>query len=270
LKGDDQMNFVQKQREIRTWQKFAKVVRSNGCHLLKCLGDYAEPVLVTGCQRSGTTLLTRILRHSNGFVDFQVGRDDELDAALILSGREQCVENGRYCFQTTYVNECYHEYFEHRNNVKMIWVLRNPYSVVWSMVYNWERFALNELYHACGEKYHTAPRRNILGKRLLPGVDRLTKACLAYKGKTAQLFELSRQFPSGNLLVIEYDDLILNSQKLLPKIYDFINEPYLDSYSKGIHAKSVNKFTSFPPRKRAIIEEHCATAYSEALRLVLR
>lgn len=264
------MKLVHKQRGIRTWQKFAKEVRSNGCHLLKCLGEYSAPVLVTGCQRSGTTLLARIFRHSDGFVDFQTGRDDELDAALILSGRELFNGVGRYCFQTTYVNECYPEYLAHKNNVKMIWVLRNPYSVVWSMVYNWERFALNELYHACGEKYHTASRRNILGRWLLPGVDRLTKACLAYKGKTAQVLELSKRFPSSNLLVIEYDDLILHSRKLLPKIYDFVNEPYLDSYSEGIHAKSVSKFTSFSPRKRAIIEEHCATTYSEALRLVSR
>jgi ligand-binding sensor domain-containing protein len=44
--------------------------------------------------------------------NYWFGRDDELDAALILSGHVDHQQNGRYCFQTTYINECFREYFE--------------------------------------------------------------------------------------------------------------------------------------------------------------
>ena len=257
-------------KRIHSWQEFGRKIRSNGCQLLKCLDSYSEPVLVTGCQRSGTTLLSRIIRHCNGFVDFKKSKDDELDAALILCGYDRSMESGRYCFQTTYVNECYKEYYIHKESVKLIWVLRNPLSVVWSMVHNWERFALNELYHACGESYFKPLRRKMLARWFFPEVDLLTKACLSYKGKTNQLFELYRKFASSNILVVEYDDLILNSEGLLPKIFNFINEPYSSEYSKQIHKKSVSKFNSFPPSKHAIIKKHCDSVYSEALRLVKR
>jgi hypothetical protein len=46
---------------------------------------------------------------------YYFGSDNELDAALILSGRVAHEPQGRYCFQTTYLNECYSEYFEHRD-----------------------------------------------------------------------------------------------------------------------------------------------------------
>ena len=36
---------------------------------------------------------------------------------------------GRFCFQTTYLNNHVFEYFEH-DHYQLIWVLRNPFSVV--------------------------------------------------------------------------------------------------------------------------------------------
>ncbi|MBU0481316.1 MAG: sulfotransferase [Proteobacteria bacterium] len=262
------ITLKRREQPISTWQKFSREVRSKGCNLLAKLGDYPEPVLVTGCQRSGTTLLARILRQSEGFVDFQTGKDDELDAALILCGHKRFADAGRYCFQTTYVNECYHEYFAHKDHVKMIWILRNPYSVVWSMVNNWENFALNELYHACGEKHHPKPCKSLFKNILLPWEDKLTRACLAYKGKTAQVFDIAERFSPENLLVIEYDDLIRQSGALLRTVYEFINEPYLESLSGAIHTGSLSKFKSFSPEARAVIEEHCAEIYAEARKLM--
>lgn len=267
------MLFRQESQNTKLWRKFAQEVRSKGCSLLDRLSDYKEPVLVTGCQRSGTTLLARIIRHSHGFIDFQTSIDDELDAALILSGNAQTNRDGRYCFQTTYVNECFYEYFPHKDNVRMIWVIRNPFSVVWSMVHNWERFALNELYLSCGEMHHSELQhvRSCLGFRwFFSQPDKFTMACLAYTGKTMQLFELAKQFSAQRLLVVEYDDLILRSLEFLPKIYDFIQEPYHEKYAAGIHTKSISKFSSFSTQKQRFIEKHCGQVFSEALQLVTR
>ena len=91
---------------------------------------FGGAILVTGCQRSGTTILSRIITRSDGMVDYWFGRDDELDAALILSGHVWHSPVGRYCFQTTYLNECYEEYFQCDLNQKIIWMIRSPYSVI--------------------------------------------------------------------------------------------------------------------------------------------
>lgn len=257
---------------INTWSQFSKQVRSEGCHLLRCLVKFRQPVLVTGCQRSGTTLLARVIRHSKGFNDFQIGKDDELDGALILSGLAACEGTGRYCFQTTYLNECYHEYYLFQDRVKLVWVLRNPVAVVWSMVNNWKHFALNELYNACGTKYHKlSVRGEGLGwlRRFFGGPDQLTKACLAYKGKTEQLFELSREISTKNLIIVEYEDIVLKPAEMLPKIFRFIDEPYLPEYMSVIHDRSLTKHQTFKPAQRAKIKEHCGAVYIQAKELVL-
>src|SRR3989304_2398887 len=134
---------------ISSWAMFDRKVRASGKKLLGELDRLHGAILVAGCQRSGTTALSRLITGSDGMVDFQFGADDELDAALILSGwGPHPPRQGRYCFQTTYLNNSYPEYFEHRD-YKLIWVLRNPASVVYSMLYNWKTVALNRLFRHC-------------------------------------------------------------------------------------------------------------------------
>ena len=135
---------------INAWRRFGKKVRSNKCDLLKCLKNYPDSVLVSGCQRSGTTMLARLFTASEGMVKYYFGVDDEHDAALLLAGIEEKPQEGRYCFQTTYLNECYREYLNNDLSFKLIWVVRNPFSVVYSLLYNWDSFALDELFEACG------------------------------------------------------------------------------------------------------------------------
>ena len=136
---------------VKSWAQFDRKVRYSGHKLLAQLDMYHNSILVAGCQRSGTTALSRLITGSEGMVNFQLGKDDELDAALILSGWIPYQPIGRYCFQTTYLNDSYTEYFEHYD-YKLIWVLRNPYSVVYSMLHNWKNGALNRLFHHCGSK----------------------------------------------------------------------------------------------------------------------
>ena len=138
--------------DTQSWKRFHNEVRTNGCNLLDNLIEYPDSVLVSGCQRSGTTILARVITQSEGMVNDWRRSDDELDAALILSGKEKRKNVGRYCFQTTYLNECYGEYFNKNYKFKLIWVLRNPLSVIYSMRYNWGSLSFNELYDACGSE----------------------------------------------------------------------------------------------------------------------
>ena len=135
---------MRKTDKITHWKQFISKIRPKKDALLKNIDCYDNSVLVTGCQRSGTTILSRIIAQSEGMTNYFRDIDDELEAALILSGYKQLPPTGRYCFQTTYLNENYYEYFNIGESHKIIWVLRNPYSVICSMLHNWRNYALNE------------------------------------------------------------------------------------------------------------------------------
>jgi len=256
---------------IRTWAQFAREVRSKGCNLLARLDEFPQSVLVTGCQRSGTTMLSRIIRQSEGMVNYQFCSDDELAAALILSGHAPHTPkaNGRYCFQTTYVNECVREYYRCINGHKIIWVLRNPYSVVHSMLYNWESSALNRLFMGCGIHFLNQEKNHRYGWLKMRRVSKLQRACLSYCGKVSQVFELKEWLKLDRMVVVDYDDLVKDKDEILPIIYGFIDLAYKSDYPKKIHSRSLNRFSSLSKRELAMIEEWCVPIYDEAKELAV-
>ncbi|MFC1997197.1 sulfotransferase domain-containing protein, partial [Chloroflexota bacterium] len=157
-------------------------------------------------------MLARIISQSEGIVNYWHGSDDELDAALILSGYEDPPSSGRYCFQTTYVDECYTEYYEHKGEYKIIWVIRNPHSVVYSLLYNWRPAALDGTF----SKFTTHTRTGfntrlfqLFGQKF---INRTRKACELYNLKTHQLFQLYSVFGPNKILIVDYDELVLQKE----------------------------------------------------------
>lgn len=253
--------------QIHTWKQFAKQVRTKGCRLLSHLDNFPNSILITGCQRSGTTMLSRVITQSNGMVNYWFGHDDELAAALILSGWVSFESAGRYCFQTTYVNECLDEYFNIRQNHHIVWVLRNPLSVVYSMVYNWKRFALNELFMACGTEFLNDDDRNKINLWGAWSIRRIKKACFAYNGKLKQLDKLLQK--KGDMIcVVDYDDLVRRKYQLLPQVYDFINLEYMKSYADSIHSKSLKKQTRLSEKDINLVNNLCIPSYEASRRLI--
>ncbi len=256
--------------QANSWKRFAREVRSGGCQLLKELNKFDNSVLVAGCQRSGTTALSRLITTSDGMVNYWFGKDDELDAALILSGVVDHKPRGRYCFQTTYLNECFTEYFNHVHDFKLIWMVRNPFSVIYSMLYNWGRFAFNELFDACG-----AP---LLGGKELRRyerfgqivVSRLRRACLSYNGKISQIFQLKDKLSDSSIVVVEYDELVEQSNYILPQLYEFIGLDYKSDYGNMLHGGSVNKANHLSQKERRIIQYSCIPVYERAKALSMK
>jgi hypothetical protein len=248
---------------ISTWDEFSATVRSRGCNLLRRLDEFPNSVLVSGCQRSGTTMLTTIIGASRGMTSYGPGKDSELAAALILSGFADYQPKGRYCFQTTYLNECYPEYYRHRNGHQLVWLLRKPHSVVYSMLYNWGRHTPDRLFESCGIPMLTGADKwlwRLAGRR---AVSVLRRACWAYKGKTRQLFDLQQHF-QDRLMVVDYDDLVARKETILPLIYHFIDLPYEKAYAAQIHSASLNKGQSFSGRELATITSLCEPIYQQA------
>ena len=200
-------------------------------------------------------------------VNYWYGKDDELDAALILAGKVSAPEKGRYCFQTTYLNERYSEYFEHPGH-RIIWSLRNPYSVVYSMLYNWKDFALNELFLSCGFSHMDYSDRVRYQRFGLWGVPRIRRAAYAYNGKVSQLFDLSKNLPSSALAVIEYEHLVQNKTSVLPRLYEFIELAYKMGYADTISDRSMGKKNRLKDSEKALVNDVCMPIYKRARELI--
>lgn len=276
--------FLNKKRlyHITTWKQFDQKVRTKGCNLIRRLDEFPNSVLVAGCQRSGTTILTRIINQSNEMVHFWFGRDDELAAALILSGYvDHSPQQGRYCFQTTYLDNCLHEYFDH-NDYKIIWVLRNPYSVVYSLLYNWNKWkisflnrhfknaTLNGLFNSCGVTLLEGDKKHRYKRFGLWAISKPLKACLSYNGKLSQVFKLKERISQNRLMIIDYDELVADKHKVLSGIYKFIDIEYKEEYSHMIHSKSVQKASKLSTRERKLIDSLCMPIYIEAKKICLK
>src|SRR5690606_26676236 len=207
------------------WRRFHREVRVERGRLLCCLDRFPGAVLISGCQRSGTTMLSRIVRESAGMANYRRRDDDELDAALILAGVEspsECPPDARFCFQTTYLNESYREYFGEGYDYRLIWVLRNPYSVVHSMKYNWDRFAFEELFGGCGYPLLEDREKRLYDAIGRAAVGKTRRACLSYVGKQLQAEALAIGLGPDRMMIVDYDDLVRHKLRMLRRIYDFI------------------------------------------------
>ena len=252
---------------VTTWQEFRNIT-SGSCKLLKELDNFSNSILVTGCQRSGTTMLSRIITESEGMVNYRFGHDDELDAALILSGLVKHRPQGRYCFQTTYIDECYAEYFEHSIPYKIIWVLRNPYSTVFSLAYNWPEWAFTPTFSRGPAPCLKGKDKwlfKLVGTRAF---SRVKRACMIYNWKISQLFKLEAGFEPQKLMVVDYDALTSNKSKILPEIYAFAELDYKKEYEEKIHSNSVEKWQRLADTERDAVKHFCEPIYQKAKKLV--
>ena len=208
-------------------------------------------------------MLARIITQSDGMTNYWFGKDDELDAALLLSGYVGHTPKGRYCFQTTYVNERYQEYFDYSESFKMIWMIRNPYSVVYSLIYNWPRSALKATFKMCAA-YQLSRFQKLMedfsGSRWVSPVRR---ASLLYKAKSMHLLDLVERLNRDRILVIDYDDLVSNKDVLLRQIYRFVELDYNPEYSKKIHNESVDKKSKLSESEKRIVERVTLPIYEK-------
>lgn len=247
---------------INTWRKFTRYIRpekNNG--LMSELSNFPGSILVGGCQRSGTTMVSEAIMKSDDIADIS-GTDKELVGALILAGYIQVPNEYRYCFQTTYLNDCYHEYWNYNANNKLIWMIRNPQSVVYSLTRFSERFCLDGLFMSCGRLYMNDEDKNKFMTYGSWSINRLRKACYCYNAKVDQIFTIFDQLGSNKVLIVDYDELVVNKNRTLASIFRFADISYKLEYSDFIHNKSISKALEFSDKKRDLINNLCGNNYN--------
>ena len=162
------------------------------------------------------------------------------------------------------LNERYPEYAGIGPGHKLIWVVRNPYSVVYSMVYNWRRFALNELYESCGVKQGLESGAAWWTR----GPSSIEKACRAYAGKAGQLESIVAMIDPGQLLVVDYDQLVRSPREHLAAIFDFAGAPFEPGYAARVRPDSLGKAKGMSAGAVAMIEKWATPVHSRCLSLV--
>ncbi len=265
---------------ITNWKQFIKIIRPGNRNLLKNIHLFCHPPLfITGCQRSGTTILEEIFLSSPEIEDYR-GRyivDSELEGALILSDNLdfKILQKKKYCFQTTYINQNVEEYYKHIGKFKLIFILRNPYSVVYSMCYNWKsrfhfrNFALNELFENLGKQKLTTFEHVIYKTFGSLAIPKIRKACLAYVGKVGQVFDLYEKL-GDNIIVVDYDDLVSNKDFYLQELFAFSGLVYNKSYGEKLSNRSIDKASKLSRSTLLQIEETCVFTYEKAKVLTIK
>lgn len=261
-------NPIWRMRSVN-WLFFDWLVRSSKTSLLKRLKDFQNPVLVGGCQRSGTTAVTKVLASAPEITTFQLGIDNELDGARILAGATDFEpdKTSRYCFQVTYLNDSFLKLCEVPTDFRLVWVIRNPYSVVYSMLYNWRASALDQLYRSCAAipSSHTNDYSHLLAGAS-KARSRLTKACICYCVRSSQFFDLARDLPNDRLLVLDYDVLVSAPKTILPQVCRFADLTLAESQLGMLHSKSITKASeNFSNTERRLVEEICYPTYSRCI-----
>ncbi|MEQ8857279.1 MAG: sulfotransferase [Pseudomonadales bacterium] len=214
--------------------------------------------------------MTAALTQVDGVADFDWRErwhgDRELAGACVLAGLAD-VPDGRQVFQTTYLNASYVEYLEADAEYQLVWLIRNPRSVVRSMVYNWSEFSLAELFKSCGTgAYEQFPAefRTTRSRALA----RLTRACASYVGKNEQLHELAARIPS-RLTVISYDQLVQHPVEDLTTLCKQLGLNGAKQASTMLRKDSLDKHETLSPRERRAVDELCSGAFRDALALAI-
>lgn len=182
-----------------------------------------QSILILGCQRSGTTLTFLILNSHP-----QVKGIDETETSYSFPHQSvlyrNSINNYLTCFKLPNQTFNFKYIMQHYPQTKIIFPIRNPYSVVSSMRSfaiqtkskqgNWLNcFAKEELL-----SLDSSFLPNILSLDL-DGLDEISLGAYVWKYKNMALDKYKKA--GFDIFVFKYEDLLDNARKILTKIIDF-------------------------------------------------
>jgi hypothetical protein len=235
-------------RDVVSWSGFYAAIADRP--FLAKLDDFSDALLISGCDWSATTAVTRMFKRLPCFADSSWSHDDELDGALLLGGLRARLSDGRHCFQTSYVRESYPEYFKH-DDYRLVWIVREPRAAVRSLLCDRQR---------------TLPRRTMLGlaskSEAGQAASRLEKACATYVASMRQTVELKTRLRE-RMAVVDYDELAADRARILPALCRFAAVGCEARLLHHLHGKSVRK-TALADWEARVVDELAEPSYRRA------
>lgn len=207
-------------------------------------------VLVTGCQRSGTTWLTRLLA---GSLDRAMA-PKELEACNFLVYRNDIPldKASALVLQTTFANVEIESYARLQDEVCVILLARNPFSVCWSMVYHWQNLTLE----------YDFRKRTIREEDCVQVEPEPWRMALElYRHSMRSGLKILSDRPRRTRLLV-YDELVHNVPACVRALEMFLDIP-LTLSAQNVTADLVpsQKHQSLPVPFRNLIEQHCEPSF---------
>ena len=138
------------------------------------------------------------------------------------------------------------------------------------MLYNWSRFALNELFVACGAELADEATRARLTRFGTLGVRPLLRACYAYLGKLQQCRSLLDTLPDTAMTTLCYEDLVTHRDAMMRALFEFTELPLGSAAGGAISTRSLGKADRLSAREGDTVDALCGDAYEACLDEAIR
>jgi hypothetical protein len=241
-----------------TWSGlYDRIIRSvSPGHLFDRLaGDGRRFVLVTGCQRSGTSWLRKVLAETL----LHAAAPKELDVCnFLVNGHAlPTLEASVVVLQTTFANIYADSFARLPPNVSVVLMARNPYSVCRSLVYNWDSLSV-EYAHRCGETSG--------GSDFDSDDGRWQAASAIYRQSMRAGLRIVTERPAHTRLLV-YDEFVHDLWAGLSQLALLLGHPFKPSMGEVLaDLSTTTKHLSLPAEFRQLITEQCLAPFEELLR----
>ncbi len=246
--------------------RFRKAVLQRAQHL----DSAPSPLFIVGTQRSGTNMLEGILDGSldtwiynesnpRAFNKYRI-KDLETQRQLISSAHSKWV-----VFKPLCDSQNIDILLDNHPNSKAIWIYRRYQDTANSAVHKWGEIQLNMI-----RTVVTKPEsKRWFCERLSPEIRQIvtnlyhddmsdhTAAALKWWLRNVIFFELDLLKRGKQVLLVEYEKLVVNPEQVSRVIFDFLDIPFDAKYVEQISSSSINKvpFPDIDPQVAALCDD---------------
>ena len=244
-------------KNYKNWQEINMLRLPNirkASHFQKLPSSKYKNLLLFGCQRTGTSWTTKMLEKylpkTFAFSEIQVFYfllDDyiipEFDAELLV-------------FQTTFINLEIESYKNCLANTQFLLMVRNPFSVICSLLYNFIYLDIISNYYKSRMKESDLVETE--NKDLKMAVE-------VYRQSMRVSLDMIKKFDRARMKVIFYDDMVLNTPEVLADIANFLDLDFADcpkAITKG-NPHSLSKWHQLSPEEIKFIEDYAQPIWKQ-------
>lgn len=215
-------------------------------------------LLVFGCQRSGTTWISKCIGE---YFPSAFSFTEEQTFHFLLNGYILPKIQAQYLvFQTTFINTEVESYYNAPINTKILLLLRNPYSVCHSLIYN---FQLLEIVY--GYRKNTMIEADFVDNTI---TTELKMSLEIYRHSIRNALEIISSFNSSRIQVIIYDDAILDLKTTLTKIANFMDtELPQENFIPRSNTDYTTKWRNLSQEYIDLIQHHAVPLWNQVLDL---
>jgi hypothetical protein len=254
---DFALAYLNHSRSFRDWPEInASILPAiePGTHFQRLKDLKYDNLLVFGCQRSGTTWLSRHIGQS--FQEAFTLTEEQSFHFLLEDFVFPAIRARHVVFQTTFISTEVESYENCPHNTKFLLMIRNPFAVCWSFIHNFE--LLSNVY-----QYRKASMK---AADLIPHFEgELGMALQIYRQSMRTALEIMLRC-ADRIQVLVYDDAVLNLEKAIGNLARFLQLD--DSRATAIlraGREPLSKWRQFGEEQIEVIRSYAEPLFNQVL-----